>query len=144
MVTYFIARRQSNLFTSYLLLVLNIYTFLYMYVYESVSPSVVSNSLQPHKLQPSRLLCPWSSPGKNTRVGCHSLLQGIFPDPGIKPRSPALQADSLAAELPGPPRASCYNHYIIILVAKLFPIVLGQDKGCQTTFPMGQVQQPAL
>ena len=66
-----------------------------------------------------------SSPGKNTRVGCHSLLQGIFPDPGIKPRSPALQADSLAAELPGPPRASCYNHYIIILVAKLFPIVLG-------------------
>ena len=94
--------------------------------------------------QPSRLLCPWSSPGKNTRVGCHSLLQGIFPDPGIKPRSPALQADSLAAELPGPPRASCYNHYIIILVAKLFPIVLGQDKGCQTTFPMGQVQQPAF
>ena len=27
---------------------------------------------------PPRLLCPWDSPGKNTRVGCHSLLQGIF------------------------------------------------------------------
>ena len=26
----------------------------------------------------TRLLCPWDSPGKNTRVGCHSLLQGIF------------------------------------------------------------------
>ena len=38
---------------------------------------------------------PWDSPGKNTGVGCHFLLQGIFPDPGIKPRSPALQADSL-------------------------------------------------
>ena len=36
-------------------------------------------------------------------------------------------------------RASCYNHYIIFLVAKLFPIVLEKDRGCQTTFPMGQV-----
>ena len=33
----------------------------------------------PHGLQPTRLLCPWDSPGKNTGVGCHSLLQGIFP-----------------------------------------------------------------
>ena len=29
--------------------------------------------------KPTRLLCPWSSPGKNTGVGCHALLQGIFP-----------------------------------------------------------------
>ena len=43
-----------------------------------VSCSVVSNSLQPHRLQPTRLLCPWNSPGKNTRVGCHALLQRIF------------------------------------------------------------------
>ena len=40
--------------------------------------SVVSESLQPHGLQPTRLLCPWASPGKNTGVGCHFLLQGIF------------------------------------------------------------------
>ena len=33
--------------------------------------------------------------GKNIAGGCHSLLQGIFPDPGIKPASLALQADSL-------------------------------------------------
>ena len=31
-----------------------------------------------HRLQPARLLCPWNSPGNNTGVGCHSLLQGIF------------------------------------------------------------------
>ena len=37
--------------------------------------SVVSNSVQPHWLQPTRLLCPWDSPGKNTGVGCHFLLQ---------------------------------------------------------------------
>ena len=31
----------------------------------------------------TRLLCPWDSPGKNTRVGCHFLLQGIFPSQGL-------------------------------------------------------------
>ena len=37
--------------------------------------SVVSNSVQPHRRQPNRLLCPWDSPGKNTGMGCHFLLQ---------------------------------------------------------------------
>ena len=45
---------------------------------ESVSPSVVSDSLRSHGLSPTRLLCPWDSPGKNTGVGSHFLLQGIF------------------------------------------------------------------
>ena len=45
---------------------------------ESVSHSVLSNFLQPHGLQPTRLLCPQGSPGKNIGMGCHSLLQGIF------------------------------------------------------------------
>ena len=31
-------------------------------------------TLQPYELQPSMLLCPWDSPGRNTRVGCHFLL----------------------------------------------------------------------
>ena len=43
------------------------------------------------------------SPGKNTGVGCHALLQEIFPGPGIKPGSPAVQVDSLPAVLPGKP-----------------------------------------
>ena len=45
---------------------------------ESVSRSVMSNSLQPHGLWPTRLLCPQDFPGKNTRVDCHFLLQEIF------------------------------------------------------------------
>ena len=49
----------------------------------------MSSSLQAHGLRPARLLCPWDCPGKNTGVGCHCLLQGIF-----KPTSPAWQADS--------------------------------------------------
>ena len=40
--------------------------------------SVVSDSLWPHGLRPARLLCAWDSPGKNTGVDCHSLLQRIF------------------------------------------------------------------
>ena len=38
---------------------------------ERVSCSVASDSLQPHELQPTRLLCPWNSAGKNTGVGGH-------------------------------------------------------------------------
>ena len=37
--------------------------------------SVVSDSVRPHRRQPTRLLCPWDSPGKNAGVGCHFLLQ---------------------------------------------------------------------
>ena len=42
-----------------------------------VSHSVMSGSLQLHGLQPTRLLCPWDYPGKNTEVGCHFLLLQI-------------------------------------------------------------------
>ena len=37
--------------------------------------SVVSDSVRPHRRQPTRLPCPWDSPGKNTGVGCHFLLK---------------------------------------------------------------------
>ena len=37
--------------------------------------SVVSDSVRPHRRQPTRLPCPWDSPGKNTGVACHFLLQ---------------------------------------------------------------------
>ena len=63
------------------------------------------DSLRPHGLQPTRLLCSWDSPGKDT--GVNFLLEkpfpspGGLPDPGIEPRSPALQADSLPTELQG-------------------------------------------
>ena len=52
---------------------------------KSESHSVLSDSLGPHGLQRARLLCPWDSPGKNTGVGSHSGLQGIFPTQGSNP-----------------------------------------------------------
>ena len=50
-----------------------------------VSHSVISDSLWPHGLWLSRILCPWNSPGKNTGVGCYSLLQGIVQTQGLNP-----------------------------------------------------------
>ena len=47
--------------------------------------SVVSDALRPYGLYPSRLFCPWDSPGKNAGVGCHDLLQGIFPAQELNP-----------------------------------------------------------
>ena len=47
--------------------------------------SVASDSSQPHRLKPTRLLCPWNFPGKKTGVGCCLLLQGIFPMSLVSP-----------------------------------------------------------
>ena len=66
-----------------------------------VSHSVISNSLRPLGLSPTRLLRPWNSPGKNTGIGCHS--SGDLPDPGIEPRSPAMWAEALTSEPQGKP-----------------------------------------
>ena len=63
---------------------------------ESESRSAVSDSLRPHGLY-----SPWNSPGQNTGVGFPS--PGDIPNPGIEPRSPALQEDSFPAQLPGKP-----------------------------------------
>ena len=49
------------------------------------------------------LYSPGNSPGQSTGSGRLSLLQGILPNPGIEPRSPILQVDSLPAESQGKP-----------------------------------------
>ena len=69
--------------------------------------SVMSDSLRPYGLQPTRLLCPWNSPGKNTGMGCHPLLQGIFPIQGSNPHLLHLlhwQGDSLPPAPLGKPK----------------------------------------
>ena len=60
-----------------------------------LSHSVISDSLQPYGLWPARFLCPWDSPGKDTGVGCHFLLQGIFLTQGANLSLLHWQADSL-------------------------------------------------
>ena len=50
------------------------------------------------------LYSPWNSPGQNSGVGSLFPSPGDLPNPGIKPRSPTLQADSLPAEPQGKPQ----------------------------------------
>ena len=54
---------------------------------------------------------PWNSPGQNTGVGKPFPSPGDLPNPGIEPRSPTLQMDSLPAEPPGKPsqNVGCTN-----------------------------------
>ena len=65
------------------------------------------DSVWPHGLQPTRLLCPWDSPSKNTGVDCHFLLQRIFLTQGQNSGLLCLlhwQAASLPLAPPGKPR----------------------------------------
>ena len=70
--------------------------------------SVVSDSLQPHGLQPTSLLCPWGFSRQEYWSGLPYPPPGDFPNPGIGSRSPTLQADSLPSEPPGKPTYSAY------------------------------------
>ena len=62
----------------------------------------MSDSVRPHRLQPTRLPRPWDSPGKNTGVGCHFLLQCVE----VKSASEVAQScptpsDPIDGSLPG-------------------------------------------
>ena len=68
--------------------------------------SAVADSVRPHGLWPARLLHPWDFSDKNTGVGFHSPLQGIFPTQGLNVRLSCLlhwQAASLSLEPPVKP-----------------------------------------
>ena len=66
------------------------------------SSSVVSDSVRPHRGQPTRLPCPWDSPGKNTGVGCHFLLQcmKVKSESEVTQSCPTLR-DPMDRSLPG-------------------------------------------
>ena len=81
---------------------------------ERKSCSVMSDSLQPHGLQPTRLLCPWDFPGKNTGVGCHFLFQGIFPTQGSNPGLPCCRQTLYHLSHQGSPKL-----YLIILYGQV-------------------------
>ena len=82
-VMYYAFTTRTGEFTlANLSLMSSVYQVAKLYRMLVLSRTVTSNSLRLHGLQPARVLCPWDSPGKNTGVGCHTLLQGIFPTQG--------------------------------------------------------------
>ena len=60
---------------------------------------VLVQCLRPHGLQPARLLCPQGFSRQKYWSGLPCLSPGDLPNPGVEPRPPALQADSLSFEL---------------------------------------------
>ena len=71
-----------------------------------LSHSVLSDSLWPHGWLPTKVLCPWNFPGKNTGASCHFLFQGIFLTQEYNQFLLHLlhqQADSLPLVPPGKP-----------------------------------------
>ena len=65
-----------------------------------LSHSVMSNSLQPHRLYPTRLLCPWGFSRQEHWSGLLCPPPGALPNPGTEPASSTLQEDSLSSEPP--------------------------------------------
>ena len=86
----------------------------------AAAASVVSDSVRPHRWQPTRLLHPWDSPGKNTGVGCHFLLQcrEVQSESEVA-QSCLTRSDTMDCSLPGSSvhgvfqaRVGCYHLHI--------------------------------
>ena len=73
---------HQYLFFWWLNKIIYVYTHTHVYVCCLFSPVRLFVT---YGLYPTRLLCPWDSPGKNIGVGCHALLLGIFLTQGLNP-----------------------------------------------------------
>ena len=61
----------------------------------------MSDSVRPHRQQPTRLLRPWDSPGKNTGLGCHLLLQCMKVKSESESTQSSILSDPVDCSLPG-------------------------------------------
>ena len=82
--------RQKKEFVSFLEFPVGVHAYLVPQSYPAVG--------NPLGYKPARLFCPWDSLGRNTRVGCHFLLQGIFPIQGLNLPLLRWQEDSFSAK----------------------------------------------
>ena len=97
----------------------------------------MSDSVQPHRQQPTRFLCPWDSPGNNTGMGCHFLLQcmKVKSESEVAQSCPTLH-DPMDCSLPGssahgifPGKSTgvgchCLLHHILITIYLSIPWTL--------------------
>ena len=87
-------------------------------------------------MEPTRLRCPWDSAGKNIGVGCHALLQGIFPTQKSNPHLLCLlhwKVGTLPLEPPGSPIRywwTCKNHYSPCYLNNSFPFGFDENIHC--------------
>ena len=84
----------------------------------SMNSTLISNSLRPRGLYPTRLLCPWGFSRQEYLSGLPCPPPGNLPNLGTEPRSPTRQVDSLPSELPRKP---------YMLPATLIPIIFSKE-----------------
>ena len=94
----------------------------------------LSDSVQPHRWQPTRLPRPWDSPGKNTGVGCHFLLQcmKVKSESEVAQLCPAL-SDSMDWSLPGSSVHGIFQARVLEWGATAFSI--DRDEATRIYFP---------
>ena len=96
----------------------------------------MSDSVRPQRRQPNRLLCPWASPGKNTGVGCHFLLQCMK----VRSESEVAQSclplsDPMDCSPPGPSVHGIFQARVLEWGAIAFSL---------SSLTRGQTMSPAL
>ena len=83
----------------------------------------MSDSVWPHRWQPTRLLCPWDSPGKNTGVDCHFLLQCMKVKSESEVAQPCLTLrDPMDCSLPGSSVHGSFQARVLEWVASIILI----------------------
>ena len=84
-------------------------------------------TLQPHRQEPTKLLCPWDSPGKNTGVGCHFLLQcmKMKSESEVAQLCPTLH-DPMDCSLPGSSVRGIFQARVLEWVANAFSSMLSR------------------
>ena len=112
----------------------------------------MSNSVPPHRWQPTRLPRPWDSPGKNTGVGCHFLLQCMK----VKSESEVVQSyptlsDPMDYSLPGssvhgifPGKSTgvgCHCLLLLLLFSECPTLATPWFVACQAPLSMGFLRQ---
>ena len=88
----------------------------------------MSNSVLPHRRQPTRLPRPWNSPGKNTGVGCHFLLQRIKVKSEVAQSCPTL-SNPMDCSLPGSSVHGIFQARVLEWVAISFSRGSSQPRG---------------
>ena len=94
-----------------------------------ISCSVVSDSVRPHRRQPTRLPCPWDSLGKNTGVGCYFLLQcmKLKSESEVAQSCPTL-SDPMDCSLPGSSVHGIFQARVLEWGAIAFSLVNNKDE----------------
>ena len=110
-----------------------------IYIYCCCVVSVVSDSLRPHRWQPTSLRCSWDSPGKNTGVGCHFLLQcmKVKSESEVAQSCPTLR-DTMDCSLPGSSVHGIFQARVLEWGATAFSVYKIANENCCTA--QGTVQ----